>query len=176
MTFLGTISSKTFDSHAEDAVYHQIYSVNFVTGKEIPQKFCSQEEVSDVPPSKNRKGRACDRARKTALEEALRCYTNSEEPLLLTIILGKMTQILSETSCDSLASIFREAKDLLVSEYSELVVVSGSNRKETLVKFRDMANRILREFRQEVKAVSEKGERDLENTPQKIPPLRKISQ
>ena len=50
MTVLGRINSKTSDLHAEDAVYHQICSVNLRTGKEIPQKFYVHEEVSDVPP------------------------------------------------------------------------------------------------------------------------------
>ena len=110
MTVLGQINSKTSDPHAEDAVYHQICSVNFRTGKEIPQKFCGQEEVSDVPPPKKRKGRPCDSAKKATLEEALRCYANSEEPVPLSIILRKMANILSETDCDSLAYSFRQAK------------------------------------------------------------------
>ena len=123
-------------------------------------KFCGQEEVSDVPPPKKRKGRPCDSARKAALEEAPWCYANSEEPVPLTIILRKMVHILSKTDSDSLAYSFRQAKDLLVTEYGERVVVSDSNGKETLVTFRDTVDKILREYHQEVKADSENGERD----------------
>ena len=118
----------------------------------------SAEEVSEVPPHKKQKGRPCDSTRKAALEEALRCYANSEEPLPLTIILRKMAHILSETDCDSLAYSFRQAKDSLVSENGEQVVVSDSNGKDTLVTFRDTVDRILREFHQEEKADSENGE------------------
>ena len=39
-TVLGGINSNTSYLHAEDAAYHQICSVNFRTGKEIPQKLC----------------------------------------------------------------------------------------------------------------------------------------
>ena len=110
MTVLGRKNSKTSELYAEDAVYYQTCSVNFRTGKDIPKKFRGQEEVSDVPPPKKRKGRPCDSERKAALEEALRCYANSEELVPLSIILRKMAHILSETYCDSLAYSFRQAK------------------------------------------------------------------
>ena len=113
-----------------------------------------------MPPTKKWKERPRDSARKAALEEALRCYANSEEPVPQTIISRKMAHILSETDCDSLAYSFRQAKDFLVSEYCEQVVVSNSNGKETLITFRDTVDRILREFHQEEKADSENGERD----------------
>ena len=35
-----------------------------------------------------------------------------------------MAHILSETDCDSLAYSFRQAKDLVVSEYGKQVIVS----------------------------------------------------
>ena len=31
------------DLHAADAVYHQACSVNFRTGKQVPQQYCSDE-------------------------------------------------------------------------------------------------------------------------------------
>ena len=62
---LGRINLKNSDVHREDALYHQMYSVNFRTGREIPQKLCGQEEVSEVPQPKKRKGRPYDSARKT---------------------------------------------------------------------------------------------------------------
>ena len=72
--------------------------------KRFPQKLCGQEEVSDVPPPKKRKGRPCDSTSKATLEKALQCYSNSEEPVPLSIILRKMADILSETDSDSMAN------------------------------------------------------------------------
>ena len=124
MTMLGRINSKTSDLHAETAVYHQICSVNFRTGKAISQKLCGQEKIIHVPPPKKLKGRPYDSAGKVALKEELQFYVDSEEPIPLTVILTNMVHILSETGCDSSAYSFHQAKDLLVSEYGEQVVVS----------------------------------------------------
>ena len=53
MTVLGRINTKTSDRPAENAIYHQICSVQ--DRKSDSTKFCGQEEVSKVPPPKKRR-------------------------------------------------------------------------------------------------------------------------
>lgn len=69
------------DLHAKDAVYHNICSVNFRTGKQIPQRFVADEAV---PSKKPRQGRLVeDVLRREAFLErmTMRIMTTSRLPL-----------------------------------------------------------------------------------------------
>ena len=85
------------DLHAADAIYHQTCSVNFRTGRRIPQQYSSNAGES---MEKRQLGRPEEFEKKQAfLEVAKYLEENDDEQITVTDLVEKMEEYLDQSEC-----------------------------------------------------------------------------
>ena len=143
------------DLHAADAVYHQTCSINFRTGKQIPQKYVP----SDGNTTKRMKfGRPQDKDQHSAFLKVLEFLKeNDEEQITIGDLIHKMTEYLSDT--DHEAYGFTYMKQQIKKRFGDKVVITEINGKPNVVTFRSTAAAILQEFHSHSKNESQDDEK-----------------
>ena len=127
------------DLHSEDAVYHQICSVNFRTGKCTPKKY--ERRVS----SGSKRGRPSDINRETAFTlVANYLRDNDDGQITINDLITKMKEYLEEFSQDEFISKWIITR--LKEYFKDDIVITEMNGKQNVVTFTLKSKTILHEF------------------------------
>ena len=129
------------DLHSEDAMYHQVCSANFRTGKGIPQLY------DDGPKSKQsaKRGRPSDINRESAfLFVANYLKENDDEQTTVNELLLLMQEHLKHSLSDAFTS--KWLKNRLTEHFKNEIVFTEINGKQNVVTFRSKAKNILHDF------------------------------
>lgn len=138
------------DLPAADAVYHELCSTNFRTGKQVPRIFQSYNKGT-----KKLGGRPLD-SKKSEAFEAIAEYleTNDDEQVTIGDLVDKMAEYLKETDIEPYGVHYMKEK--LKEHFQDRIVVTEINGKRNVVTFRTTAARILHNFHEQ----TAKGEQD----------------
>ena len=135
------------DLHAADAVYHNICSINFRTGKQIPHQFLT------VPSKRPKYGRPADDTRNDAfIKVAEYLKANDEEQTTIPDLIEKMGEFLAGTDCTPYG--FTYMKECIQKHFGQDIIIAEINGKENVVTFRHRASAIIHEFHQMPKETS----------------------
>ena len=135
------------DLHAADAVYHNLCSTNFRTGKQVPQQFMADDKIQ---PKRFKQGRPPDSAREDAFNQlAMYLEVNDEEQISIQDLINKMEEILVETGIEPYG--FTYMKHRLEKHFGDKITIteiSGTeiSGKENVVTFRHKASSIIHHF------------------------------
>ena len=136
--------SSVHDLPAADAVYHQICSSNFRTGRSIPTIFSSDEDEQPV----SKRGRSKDPFQEEAF---LRVMTdlqqNDEEQMTVYELIDKMTIYLGDSG--SMPFGFTYMKKRIKDHYSDNITIAEINGKSNVVTFTTTASKILHDFHEQ---------------------------
>ena len=101
-TFLGRLNAIISDLHAAGSVYHNISSVNFRTGKNLPSRFSTADECYSRKPAKRaRLGRPADDIRLEAFNAAEQHFEEHDyDQVTITDISSKMIELLEGTNLE----------------------------------------------------------------------------
>lgn len=133
------------DLPAADAVYHQTCSVNFRTGKCVPQSF------SGEPPSKKGRPRKKSSAGRQADDDQHQAFIrvaewfreNEDEQTTITDLVDKMAEFLSSNK-DAYSEKYMRTK--LVDFFGQDIIITTVNNKQNVATFRHTAENILLKF------------------------------
>jgi len=140
------------DLHAADAVYHNICSINFRTGKQIPHQFLT------VPSKRPKYGRPADDTRNDAfIKVAEYLKANDEEQTTIPDLIEKMGEFLAGTDCTPYG--FTYMKECIQKHFGQDIIIAEINGKENVVTFRHRASAIIHEFHQMPKETSSEAEK-----------------
>ena len=93
------------DPHSTDTVYHQAFSVNFRTGKQIPKK-----HGNDTDPERA-KGRPTDTVKSKAFLKVTEAFVeNDKEQFTISDLVGKMQEYLEETEETPYSAVYMKEK------------------------------------------------------------------
>ena len=124
------------DLIAAGAIYHQVYSTNFRTGKQVP--LSHQTNGS----KRQKKGRPTDKSRQEAfLEVAKYLKENDDEQLTVNDLTNKMAEFNDQEPYSA-----RYMKEKLKEHFGENIVIASINVKADVVTFRSTASTILQNF------------------------------
>ena len=130
------------DLHAADAVYHQACSVNFRTGKQVPQKFQSNEAVT---PKRIKLGRPQDEVQKDAFRKVIKdLEENDEEQTTIHDLIQKMHEYLVDTGIEPYG--FTYMKEQIKNQHGKNIIITERNGKPNVVTMWSTARNILHEF------------------------------
>ena len=130
------------DLHAADAVYHNLCSTNFRTGKQIPQIF----QTSDRKPFKRAKrsesaGRPKElTARQAFLKVAEYFEENDDEQKTIADLVEKMREYCQDTN--STAYGFTHMKNELKKHFGDQIVITEIDGKSNVVTLKSTAVRL----------------------------------
>jgi 5'-3' exonuclease len=128
------------DLHAADAVYHQACSVNFRTGKGVPQ-FVDVESLS----KKRKVGRPSDTVRADAFQRVTSFLEeNDEEQMTINALMNKMKEFLEDTNLEPYG--FTHMKEKLIDHFGERIIITEINGIQNIVTFRGTVSVILNDF------------------------------
>ena len=143
----------TKDLHAADAVYHQAYSVNFRTGKNIPQL-----TEYDNSSKKQRVGRPEDSLRAEAFQKfTLFLEEHDEEQVTITDLIKQMNEFLDGSNLEPYG--FTHMKEKLLDHFGDKIVVTEINGTQNVVTLRHTASAMLRDFYQQPKDIDPETEK-----------------
>ncbi|CAH3022720.1 unnamed protein product, partial [Porites evermanni] len=124
------------DLIAAGAIYHQVCSTNFRTGKQVP--LSHQTNGS----KRQKKGRPTDKSRQEAfLEVAKYLKENDDEQLTVNDLMNKMAEFNDQEPYSA-----RYMKEKLKEHFGENIVIASINGKADVVTFRSTASTILQNF------------------------------
>lgn len=143
------------DLPAADAVYHQLCSVNFRTGKQIPHLFKTKvvQRASKYPRFS---GRPKDLIRaESFLKIAEYLEQNDDEQTTVGDLILKMSEYTEAENCDPYS--FKYMKTELVKHFGDKIIITEICGKQNVVTFRSTASKILFDFhhRQKNKAMDQ---------------------
>lgn len=140
------------DLHAADAVYHQSCSVNFRTGKQIPQQYRTND--SD---KRSKIGRPEEQARHEAfLRVARYVEENDDEQISILDLTDKMGEYLQCTDCAPYS--FPHMKYKLKEHFGQNIVITELNGKSNVVTFRSTVESVLHSFYEQKKTEDSRKE------------------
>ena len=141
ITVLGRLNAITSDLHAADSVYHNICSVNFRTGKNLPIRFLTEDYCNDRKPAKRtRLGRPADDIRLEAFFDAAQQFEESDyDQVTIADISNKMVELLEGTNLEPYGHQY--LKQVLRQHYGDRVIISKS-----VITFRQTAEVILHDY------------------------------
>ncbi|CAH3187344.1 unnamed protein product [Porites lobata] len=124
------------DLIAAGAIYHQVCSTNFRTGKQVPPSH-------QTNGSKRQKtGRPTDKSRQEAfLEVAKYLKENDDEQITVNDLMNKMAEFNDQEPYSA-----RYMKEKLKEHFGENIVIASINGKADVVTFRSTASTILQNF------------------------------
>ena len=129
------------DLPAADAMYHQICSSNFRTGKSIPLVFMSNED--EQPPSK--RGRSKDSFQEEAFLKVMEDLSmNDQELTTVTDLMESMKAYLGDSGSTPYG--FTHMKKRIKDYYGDDIIITEINGKHNVVTFTTAASKILHEF------------------------------
>ena len=132
------------DLPAADAVYQQICSSNFRTGKSIPLVFMS--DVDEQPA--NKRGRLKDPFQEEAFLQVMAdLQQHDEEQTTVNDLIDNMKTYLGD--CDSLPYGFTHMKKMIKDHYGDEIIIAEINGKSNVVTFTTTASKILHDFHQQ---------------------------
>ncbi|CAH3149612.1 unnamed protein product, partial [Porites lobata] len=124
------------DLIAAGAIYHQVCSTNFRTGKQVP--LSHQTNGS----KRQKKGRPTDKSRQEAfLEVAKYLKENDDEQITVNDLMNKMAEFNDQEPYSA-----RYMKEKLKEHFGENIVIASINGKADVVTFRSTASTILQNF------------------------------
>ena len=124
------------DLIAAGAIYHQVCSTNFRTGKQVP--LSHQTNGS----KRQKKGRPTDKSRQEAfLEVAKYLKENDDEQLTVNDLMNKTAEFNDQEPYSA-----RYMKEKLKEHFGENIVIASINGKADVVTFRSTASTILQNF------------------------------
>lgn len=127
------------DLHAAGAIYHQQCSVNFRTGKGIPQ---------GPSPSKHlKRGRRSDEVLDAFLKVAKVLEDNDDEQTSIGDLIDKMREYLPDSHKEK-AYGFTYMKYKLEGHFGDRIIISEIAGKPSVVTFKTTAAAILHEFQE----------------------------
>jgi len=133
------------DLHAADAVYHQQCSVNFRTGKQIPQQF--QTSDNTLQSSSGKPGRPEDAAQSTAFLSVVNYLEEyDDEQITIGDLINKMSVFLKENKSYSDPYSFRHMKRKLNDYFGNRIIIAEVCGKANVVTFRATASSILEKY------------------------------
>lgn len=125
------------DLPAADALYHQTFSVNFRTGKQLPMTF----QTENMTPKKSY-GRPLNVDQQTAfIRIAQYLQENDDEQITITDLVNKMKEC-----CGDLAYSQIYMKKKLQEHFGSSIIITEINGKHNVVTFRNTAASILQNF------------------------------
>ena len=130
------------DLPASDAVYHQSCSVNFRTGKQIPQSYSTTETAS----KKMKTGRPQNKEKRDAFLATVQYLRDNDEELLLSIsdLQDKMNDYLGNP--ELCAYGHTHMKEELLGHLKNEIVITEINGRSNVVTLKSTADSILQEF------------------------------
>ena len=118
------------DLHAADAVYHNICSVNFRTGKEIPQCFAK----SDDRLERSSAGRPTDLVRAEAFARTMEYLeANDDEQVTVNALIKKIQEYMGDSNCE--AYTFKYMREQLHKRFGERIIITEINGVSNIVTF-----------------------------------------
>lgn len=133
------------DLHAADAVYHNLCSTNFRTGKKVPKIFqSSSDQKSKRAKTSDRSGRPKQLSSQEAFLKVVEYLEkNDDEQRTIRDLVDKM-----EEYCQgkSKAYGFTHMKNELKQHYGEQIVIAEIEGRSNVVTLRNNASTILQEF------------------------------
>ena len=146
------------DLPSEESVYHQTCSVNFRTGREIPQQFCSDDVAKKVKRGRPLKGsKTANQGRpvqqqqcEAFLKVAEYIVDNDDEQISVADLVEKMNEYLQDTTCKAYSSYHMKLK--LQKHFGEKIVITELNGKSNVVTFRSTAQSLLHSFYEQQKS------------------------
>ena len=143
------------DLHSEDAVYHQVCSANFRTGKGVPQMY--HRSTQSEPSSK--RGRPSDVNREVAfMFVANYLKDNDDEQITVNDLLSLMQNHLKESSSHAFTA--KWLKNRLIEHFKDEIVFTEINGKQNVVTFRSKARKILHDFYKSSKSDDDETEKN----------------
>lgn len=136
------------DLPAADAVYHNICSVNFRTGKQVPIMFQNTTVKQPGPKYQKHPG---GRPRNTHKADAFKAVTefltaNDDEQVTIADLIEKMKESLTGTDIEPYS--FPHMKQELLNYFGDRIIITEINGKQNVVTFQTTASKILHEFHQ----------------------------
>ena len=132
ITVLGRIEY-ALDLCGADAMYHQAFSVNFRTGKQIPHKY-----VANSTPNKTKrlpKGRPEDAAKNTAFLKVAHFVEENDE---------KMEEFLQNSEEQAYSGVYMKKK--LRDHFGDRIVMTTTKKQANIVTLQSRASSIINEF------------------------------
>ena len=126
------------DFSAADAIYHQMYSVNLRTKKQIPMQFASEQ-----PGVKKRKiGRPQDEEKNDAFLKVARFLReNDDEQITVVDLVEKMEEYLGDSASTAYGRTHMKAR--LQEHLGDQIIITEFNGKPNFVTFRSTVANIL---------------------------------
>ena len=141
------------DLHAADAVYHLACSVNFCTGKLVPQKYGTDGNKNG--PKRLRQGRPVDTVKTTAfLKVAQFLDENDEEQITIADLTKKIEEYLEDSEEHAYSAKYMKAKPQ--EHFGDKIVITTIKKRAHVVTFQRTATSIVNKFYSQPK--SGKGE------------------
>ena len=139
-TVLGRIEYVN-DLHAADAVYHQVCSINFRTGKQSPLQFLDEETQ---PLKRQKKGKPNDSIKTDAFIKVVEhLQSHDDEQTTIHELVEKMrTFLLAEIEPYG----FTYMKSSIQDHFGDSILITEINGKSNVVTFRYTADSIINEF------------------------------
>lgn len=139
------------DLPAADAIYHQVCSVNFRTGKSVPQTFseetlCKKQKFTGRPrKSKISSGRPMDNEQHDAfLKVAEFVRENDDEQTTIDDLVNKMAQHLQDSNKAPYSEKYMRSK--LTEFFGDSIIITTINNKKNVVTLRHTVESILINF------------------------------
>jgi hypothetical protein len=130
------------DLHAADAVYHQACSVNFRTGRQIPQQHKGSDEII---PKRIKLGRPQDTTQAHAFMKVITFLKeNDEEQTTIGDLIAKMTEYLGDS--DTKPFGFTHMKEQIKKQFGNNIMITEISGMANIVTFRSTASTILQDF------------------------------
>jgi len=137
------------DLPAADAVYHNICSVNFRTGKQVPIVFQQAIEQRAAKCKKiSGSGRPKDSKKSEAFQAVVEYLENNDdEQVTINDLISKMKEYLQDTDIEPYS--FPHMKSELKKHFSDRIIITEINGKQNVVTFHTTASNILHNFHQQ---------------------------
>ncbi|XP_053375848.1 uncharacterized protein LOC128547355 [Mercenaria mercenaria] len=126
------------DLRAAEARYHQVCSVNFRTGYQIPTPY-----KSPVNSQKRKKGRPTKKEIEDAFFDTMKYFENHEHD---QVTLSDLVKIMSELCGDDEAYGTAYMKKRMIEHFGDAIIISELNGKHDVVTFKSTAHSILHSF------------------------------
>jgi hypothetical protein len=137
------------DLPAADAVYHNMCSINFRTGKQTPKIF---QKSTEQRASKCKKIGGSGRPKNSQTYEAFQAVTeyleiNDDEQVTISDLIDKMKEFLTNTDIEPYS--FPHMKSELKRHFQDRIVITEINGKQNVVTLTTTASKILHNFHQQ---------------------------
>ena len=134
------------DLPAANVVYHKQCSVNFNTGKRVPQTFACRQSYD---PSATKYPRLSDRPKdevrsKVFLQVTRYLVQNGDEQITIQDLINHMRSVIAEENCEPYS--FPYMKSQLLKHLGERIIIEEINGKSNVVTFHSTSYRILHVF------------------------------